>query len=90
MAGYPFRSDDMSKHEEAEPKSEESDDDEEEAVAAGDPPPLFFWMDYFVVRQCDPTFELPTLAVLIKQIGFTVVELDADPLDYLGSAWCLF
>lgn len=54
------------------------------------PHKLFFWLDYFAVRQCQNSFDLHMVSMLIKKIGHTMVELDTEPDDYLASSWCLF
>jgi len=50
---------------------------------------VFFWLDYFVLRQCLKDFDLNGTRQVIKDIGCTFVELDHDPLSYLTRSFCI-
>ena len=50
---------------------------------------LYFWLDYFVLRQCMQDFELPKIQQAIADIGCTVVELDNEPHAYLSRSFCV-
>ena len=53
------------------------------------PTPTYFWMDYFVLRQCHNDFHPDAIGQVIADIGCTMVELDRKML-YLTRSFCVF
>ena len=51
---------------------------------------VFFWLDYTSLKQCQNDFDLPKTSALVKQTGFTLVELDGAPSEYLDRSFCVF
>ena len=51
---------------------------------------VFVWLDYFSLKQCQNDFNLPNTCALVKETGFTLVELDDTPEDYLDRSFCVF
>ena len=51
----------------------------------------YFWIDYFTLPQCRRAGLDPLIAdALIKEIGFTMIELSTQPQLCLGRSACLF
>ena len=50
---------------------------------------VVFWLDYFTLRQCQSDFHVVKVQEIIKEIGFTMVELDNSPQAYLGRSFCI-
>ena len=51
---------------------------------------VFVWLDYFSLKQCQNDFDLPNTCALVTDTGFTLVELDGAPEDYLDRSFCVF
>jgi hypothetical protein len=54
----------------------------------------FWWLDYFSPRQCQNDFQTKQVVALIRQIGFTVAELDDDWIEagnmmYFQRSFCI-
>ena len=47
------------------------------------------WVDYFVLRQCQPDFDVSVIRAVIHEIGCTIVELDRT-MQYLTRSFCIF
>ena len=50
---------------------------------------VFFWLDYFVLRQCLRDFDLQGTRDVIKKLGCTFIELDHAPSAYLTRSFCI-
>jgi len=50
---------------------------------------ILFWIDYFVLKQCQRDFDPKKIAIVIDNIGSTWVNLDFG-LSYFKRSFCLF
>ena len=49
----------------------------------------YFWVDYFVLRQCQRDFNVEAIRSVVREIGCTAVELDSK-MRYLTRSFCVF
>ena len=48
-----------------------------------------FWVDYFVLRQCQHDFDPPSIRDAIASIGVTVAEIPRAPDQFLSRSFCV-
>ena len=49
----------------------------------------YFWVDYFVLRQCKQDFNVDAISAVVREIGCTLAELDSR-MRYLTRSFCVF
>lgn len=49
----------------------------------------YFWVDYFVLRQCQRDFNVEAIRSVVNEIGCTLAELDSR-MRYLTRSFCVF
>ena len=48
-----------------------------------------FWVDYFVLRQCQHDFDPPSIRDAIASIGVTLAEIPRAPDQFLSRSFCV-